>query len=54
MLENAGVTIFPHRAEIVGPHGYCLLQDDNGRKILIAAGGHLMCRNFWLQLAFVQ
>ncbi|MEE3239596.1 MAG: glutathione-disulfide reductase [Pseudomonadota bacterium] len=40
MLENAGVTIFPHRAEIVGPHTVFLEgKTITAEKILIAAGG---------------
>ena len=40
MLENAGVTIYPSRAEIVGPHK-ALLEGKTitAEKILIAAGG---------------
>ena len=40
MLENAGVTIYPHRAEIVGPHKVSLEgKTITAEKILIAAGG---------------
>ena len=40
MLENAGVTIFPSRAEIVGPHKALLGEKTiTAKKILIAAGG---------------
>ncbi len=40
MLENAGVTIFSHRAEIVGPHKVLLEgKTITAEKILIAAGG---------------
>lgn len=40
MLENAGVTIFPYRAEIVGPHKVLIEgKTITAEKILIAAGG---------------
>tara|TARA_A100001015_G_scaffold313619_1_gene421259 strand:- start:793 stop:2139 length:1347 start_codon:yes stop_codon:yes gene_type:complete len=40
MLENAGVTIYPYRAEIVGPHKVLLEgKTITAEKILIAAGG---------------
>ncbi|MBQ77567.1 MAG: glutathione-disulfide reductase [Cellvibrionales bacterium] len=47
MLENANVTIFPSRAEIIGPH-QALIEGKTitAEKILIAAGGRPYVPNF--------
>jgi glutathione reductase (NADPH) len=47
MLENANVTIFPSRAEIIGPHQVLIEgKTITAEKILIAAGGRPYVPNF--------